>query len=172
MATKIIKTFVCLFCTLYGVSTRAYDFQSGGIYYNILSQEERTCEVAPEYEGGSSYSGYIFIPEQASYGWSSEYTVVAIGNAAFSGCQLDGISIPSTIKHIGDNSFFGCKGLSSLVLPQEVEYIGDYAFYDSDFGGSLTIPSSCKYVGSSAFFETNITDLTFEMIYSVNFNYL
>jgi hypothetical protein len=172
MVTKVLKSLFYTIFTFCYVSANAYDFQSNGVYYNILSEEEATVEVTSEYEGAESYAGYIEIPEVVSYRWSGEYTVVAVGNYAFSHCQLDYISLPSTIKRIGDSAFSNCTGLSYLSLPQEVEYIGDYAFYCSDFGGSLIIPSSCKYVGNSSFFETNISSLTFEPIYTVQFNNL
>ena len=167
MVTKVLKflfTTISAFCF---VSANAYDFKSSGIYFNILSEEEKTVEVTSEYEGASSYSGNIEIPEVVSYGWSNEYTVIAIGDYAFSGCQLDYISLPSTIKRIDNSAFSSCKGLTSLSLPQDVKYIGDDAFSNSDIGGSLTIPSSCKYVGNGSFFQTKITNLTFERIVAV-----
>ena len=167
MVTKVLKflfTTISAFCF---VSANAYNFKSSGIYFNILSEEEKTVEVTSEYEGASSYSGNIEIPEVVSYGWSNEYTVIAIGDYAFSGCQLDYISLPSTIKQIGNSAFSGCTGISSLSLPQEVEYIGDNAFNGSDLAASLFIPKSCKYIGSSAFAYTNITELTIEQSFII-----
>lgn len=170
MVTKVLRSLFYTILAFCYASANAYDFQSNGVYYNILSAEEATVEVTSD-DGSLSYSGSISVPEVV-YGWGSEYTVVSIGNYAFSGCQLDYISLPSTIKRIGDGAFQNCKGLSSMYLPQEVEYIGDYAFYCSDLWGNLTIPSSCKYVGNSSFFETKITDLTFEPIVTVSMNNL
>jgi hypothetical protein len=172
MVTKVLKSlFFTIFAFCYA-SANAYDFQSSGFYFNILSEEDATVEVTSEYEGAVSYDGYIEIPEVVSYGWSSEYTVVAISNYAFFECQLDYVSLPSTIKRIGDCAFHGCTGLTSLSLPQEIKYIGDEAFSNSDIGGNLTIPSRCEYVGNSSFFETNITNLTFEWNYTPNLDNL
>lgn len=171
-----------LLCSLV---TSAYDFEANGVYYNILSEEEATCEVTSD-EGSVTYSGDIEIPEVVSDRWwsSNKYTVVAIGNNAFSDCQQISVSLPRTIKRIGDRAFANCQfenislpdtilqigneafsscqGISALSLPQGVEFIGDNAFSYSDFGGNLTIPLSCKYVGISAFWETDIVSLEFE----------
>jgi hypothetical protein len=38
--------------------------------------------------------------------------------------------IPETVKSIGEFSFQGLNGLTSITIPASVEYIGDSAFYD------------------------------------------
>lgn len=167
------KILIFILVALLPLFANAYDFEYGGIYYNILSSEVEysdeypegllPCEVTYEYDYESSYSGYIVIPEVlSSRWWSNSYKVVCIGERAFMGCQLDGISLPSTITRIGDSAFSGCNGISSQNIPEHIEYIGDNAFYGSSLSGSLTIPLSCKYVGNSAFFDTDITELSFD----------
>lgn len=54
-----------------------------GICYNILSEVEKTVEVA---ENPGGYSGDIVIPEQVIIEGES-YTVAAIGDYAFEGCR-------------------------------------------------------------------------------------
>ncbi len=175
MQSNLIRLFLCIFFLQLCIDISAYDFQRDGIYYNILSEEEATCEVTSEYDyeyPESSYSGYVVIPETVfdSYWNGKEYKVIGIGDWAFYNSQLDGISLPSTIESIGKFSFENCTGISSLILPENIKYVGDDAFAYSNLGGSLIIPNSCKYVGASAFFETNISELTFERITYVNFD--
>lgn len=35
-------------CLVASVPASAYDFEENGIYYNILSEEEKTCEATSE----------------------------------------------------------------------------------------------------------------------------
>ena len=159
MKTKHL--LLSLLALLGSTTLHAYNFERNGIYYNILSEEDRTCEVTFESEGASSYSGWIEIPESVQYYWS-DYTVIGIGDYAFFCCQLDGITLPSTITRIGESAFFDCTGISSLSIPWQIEHIGDNAFSDSDLGGSLYISNSISYIGECAFFDTKITELTLE----------
>ena len=161
MRNVLTKTLcVLLFFIQYSIGANAYDF-----IFNILSEEDRTCEVSFFYDDSGSYTGYVIVPELYQ-----NYTVVGIGDRAFFECNLDGISLPPTIKRIGEEAFWGCKGISSLRIPEQIEYIGDYAFYCSDLGGSVYIPNCCKYIGECSFFETNITELEFEGLFAI-FNY-
>lgn len=153
----------------------AYDFIYGGIYYKIISEEDATCEIATEYDyeyPESPYSGYVTIPETVSNGYwgGKDYQVIGIGDWAFYNCQLDGISLPSTIEKIGNSSFQGCKGISTFTFPESIKYIGDNAFFDSDLAGSLYLPYCCKYIGNSAFYQTDITEFTVEQENSVSQN--
>lgn len=157
------KTILLFSLILVSVVVNAYDFMSDGIYYNILSEEDKTCEVTYVYEWSeweSMYSGDINIPEQVTID-NETYTIVRIGERAFSSCQLDGLSLPSTITQIGSHAFDSCTGISLLSIPSNIEYIEDYSFYESDLSGSIYIPISCKCIGAYAFCRTDITELTF-----------
>ena len=110
----------------------AHDFEAGGIYYNILSEENKTVEVT--YKGDSyiaytnEYSGRVVIPESVTYNGTT-YSVTSIGSSAFSGCyRLTSIEIPNSVTSIGDYAFDGCWGLTSIEIPNSVTSIGDYAF--------------------------------------------
>ena len=117
------------------LTVSAYDFSSNGIYYNILSEENLTCEVT--FRGSTcneyyEYIGHISIPEQVTYG-SKVYKVTAIGNEAFHGNNgyggLTSISIPNTIETIGYNAL-SCTFLKTVTIPESVTSIGDYAFVE------------------------------------------
>ena len=77
--------------------------------------------------------------------------VVEIMRAAFS-CNwyLERISIPNTIRRIGDAAFQDCKNLKSVTLPSSVTELGEYAFAGSGLT-SLTIPSTLQSAGQFAF---------------------
>ena len=58
------------------------------------------------------------------------YTVVAIGDEAFSGNQtLESVSIPDTVTSIGEKAFYDCEELTYLTIGSGVSEIGDAAFF-------------------------------------------
>lgn len=71
---------------------------------------------------------------------------------AFKNCtNLLSVSIPNTVKHIGDKAFYGCSSLTTVILGNSVTTIGSYAF---NYCGSLidiNLPNSVEVIGSHAF---------------------
>jgi len=76
-----------------------------------------------------------------------------IDDKAFYFCQnLKDFSLPSNIKHIGNDSFCGCTSLSgNLVLPSELEYLGDGTFTFCKFTGTLNFPPKINRIGNKTF---------------------
>ena len=60
------------------------------------------------------------------------------------GCEKNAeLSLPSTLKAIGDDAFFLCDGLTSLSLLSSLNTIGERAFlYCDKITGVITIPGS------------------------------
>ena len=75
-----------------------------------------------------------------------------IGDNAFFGCSgLTSIILPSGVTEIGYNAFSGCSGLTSLTLPSGVTEIGYFAFSGCSGLTSLTLPSGVTEIGYNAF---------------------
>ncbi len=82
-----------------------------------------------------------------------------IGEGTFGDCaSLVTVDIPSSVVSIGDHAFRNCTSLSSgqtdFKIPDSVTHIGQYAFYGcSGISGSLTIPASVEAIWMNAFDE-------------------
>ena len=68
---------------LTGISASAYDFKSGELYYNILSENDCTVSVTNKSSGENYVSGDIEIPQKLIYK-SKTYTVTSIGDCLLS----------------------------------------------------------------------------------------
>lgn len=131
------KSVLSIIAGAMALSASAADFTVGGISYNIISLGRQTCEVT-SIGGERFYSGNIVVPEKVvdSYD-NTEYTVIAIGQKAFSFCtDLQSVELPNTIQTLKKDAFGSCSITS------------------------LNIPSSCKYIGESCFWGAKLTDIT------------
>ena len=95
----------------------------------------------------------------------SEYKgkpVTSIEENAFLHCKLlTEITIPSSMKNIGNRAFEGCSGLTELTIPEGVVKIGGCAFFKCDGLTSLTLANSVTSIGYSAFsYCSGLTELT------------
>lgn len=103
----------------------AYDFETEGVYYKILSENDKTVSVTEGFE----YRGTVDIPKKVEYN-SNSYTVIGIDPYAFSNSRnLISVILPETLEYIGSSAFYRCEKLVSLNLPNSITDIGEEAFY-------------------------------------------
>ncbi|WP_279151074.1 leucine-rich repeat domain-containing protein [Muribaculum intestinale] len=120
----------------------AYNFKSDGLYYNILSETDRTVEVT--YYRNDGYGSYyndaygdIEIPSKLIYDRKT-YKVTSIGKYAFYKCSgLTSVTIPNSVTSIGISAFYNCSGLTSVTIGNSVTSIGNSAF--SNCSGLISI---------------------------------
>ena len=61
-------------------------------------------------------------------------------------CQIN-----ANTKFIGEDAFYGCNNLSSIIIPDGVTSIGTQAFFDCGNLTNIIIPNSVTSIGTSAF---------------------
>lgn len=146
------RCIAIVFAITHVLSVQAYDFQYNGLFYNIISETERTVAFAPP-PNINLYAGHLEIPESVTQNVTGiTYKVIAIGDGAFENCtQLTSITIPESVTTIGDNAFSSCSGLSSITIPEGVTIIGSSAFSGCTQLTSVTIPESVTSIGGYAF---------------------
>ena len=91
-----------------------------------------------------------------------EKGVTSIGKYTFKECaNITSISIPTTLKEIGDYAFYGCTNLEGdLGFVKNLTQIGECAFYNcSKLIGEMTFSSEIKIVPSNAFVNVGIRKL-------------
>ena len=100
------------------------DFEVNGLYYDVVDLTKRTCEVTFDTPYYSSYNQEkIVIPESVQY-QGRTFQVVGISHDAFNGSKLvKKLTIPKSIKAIGENAFMGCSGLSELNIDNQIEKV-------------------------------------------------
>ncbi len=115
--------------------------------------------------------GVKSIGSEAFYGLSTLQEVVlysgieSIGNRAFYKTGITSVTIPSTVKQIGENAFAYCKFLSEITIGDEVGSkavtdIEKYAFSNCTGLVKVTINSGVKKMGEKVFSKsTGIKDL-------------
>ncbi len=103
-------------------------------------------------------------------------TVTEIGAYAFSGTDIDSITLSKGLKIIGDSAFEGCKRLTNVSLPDTLEHIGQYAFRGPNNLKTLFIPESVGFIGSYSVGYDVVNDVVFGFVIkgekgSVAYNY-
>ena len=163
---------------LFGITASAATYTEHHYTYTVTGGKATIVDVL-NYDliDITAIRGQVTIPSSLG-----GYTVVAIGDYAFGGCDLiTGITIPGSVKNIGTGAFASCTRLKSVVVPRSitslsekifencaltnitipnsVTSIGDYAFSDCPIT-SITIPSSVTSIGDYAFSYCNLTNIT------------
>ena len=101
-----------------------YSIESNHIYYRIVDNDHKLCEVA-----GFSSTPNAYIQNELKIN-GELYRVTHIADEAFRGKEyLKSVHIPEGIETIGKYAFIGCTGLSTISIPNSVTHISEYAFH-------------------------------------------
>jgi len=128
--------------------TRTYYREINGVFYKLRGTEAIVFERFNDYK---PYFDNVVIPQTVTY-QGVEYTVVSIGEHAFSGSYgLTSITLPPTIRSIGGGAFYNCIGLREFRCPENVTRIEDTAFTNCTGLSSVTIGPNVTNISETAF---------------------
>ena len=129
------------------VSSFAYDFQDGYLFYNILA--DGTVAVTNERLGlpYNNLPASLVIPSEVTGNYGAKYQVSEIADYAFQGCdKLESLVIPNTVKKIGMYAFTGCSKLINISFPESLEDVMAGALYECAWYDNQ--PDGLVYVGN------------------------
>ena len=113
-------------------------------------------------------TGNIIIPATVNYG-ETDYNVTRLmnpndsesgGGGAFQECEITGITLPSSITEIPNNTFWKCKKLANVTLQGAVTRIGESAFVECEALSAIALPETVTEIGSFAFQGAGLTEFT------------
>lgn len=97
------------------------------IYYNYINNYQELEVTCQSNTYDKSYSGYVVIPSEVTH-LGQTFAVTRIGNNAFYECGgVTSVVLPNTIKSIGRSAFKHC-GLKTINIPASVTTIDYEAF--------------------------------------------
>ena len=172
-SNKFSKRIVAVALLLAGwLSVNA--FNVNGIYYDFVektSKKQKVLyrEVKVSYKGENpesykgEYIGDITIPSTVTYN-GVKYYVSEIDWGAFKDCpNLTSVTIPHSIKMIGESAFSGCIGLTNIDIPNSVTNIGIETFKGCTGLTIVDIPNSVTGLEYGAFAGcTSLTTVNFD----------
>lgn len=130
-------------------NAKAYDFASGQLFYNVLSETDGTVEVTQNESG--TYSGDIIIPDVAVYNGKT-YIVTRIGDSAFKQSDITSLRCGNNLTQLGAWCLGSCTKLKSLYITKSVATI------EADAAGGCSVlrnlvfePGCGATIGSRAF---------------------
>lgn len=160
MKNHLTKSLLLLAVLFAAIPVSAYDFSEVNedgktIYYNVISEEDKTCEVTYRDDRSvyrlennfQDYVGVINFPESAN-----GYKVTRIGRKACQSCKdLTTVVIPSSVKSIEYDAFSYCEGLTSVTIPNSVTSIEYGGFEGCIALTSIELPNSLRTISTFAF---------------------
>ena len=129
----------------------SYTYEGVTLNYKITSTGTTNAVKVVFASGYTSTQKDLFIPAKVSNG-GVEYSVTAIDSEAFIYGAFTSVTIPNTVKTIGDFAFQYCVNIESATIPNSVTSIGSQAFSGCSRLTSVTMPNSVMTIEDNAFY--------------------
>lgn len=131
-----------------------------GVYESIIVTVYEQEATSPEYFYGSISNNEVTITgfdqscgvtEVVVPSTVEGYPVTSISSAFKECSSVTSITLPDSLKTIGDYAFYGCSSLTSITIPDGVTAIPSCAFAGCYALESISLPDSITSIGKSAF---------------------
>ena len=139
------------------ITTGSSDY--GGVGYYAIEVHTGESKIVKQgeylfytYEGVNRVLGYVGNDTELVLPDNHNGENYEICPYAFAGCSgLTSVTIPNSVRSIGDYAFAWCYSLTSVTTPNSVTSIGERAFLQCNNLTSVTVGSSLIKIGDSAF---------------------
>ena len=152
---------------LYGGTTTQWKAIRFGLHWNTDTDNYTvTCT-----DGTVSKGGIVtpFQPEangsqglEFTSNGDGTYTVTGIGTCTDTDVVIPSMYNGESVTRIGNQAFYGCSNLISVVIPESVTNIEEAAFYNCRNLESIVIPDNITFVGNSAFYDCPLNGTVYE----------
>lgn len=112
-AFSALRATILILCACTAFAVSAKEFYEGNLKFRTSGSNAIVI--------GYTYAKSIAIPTTVDKDY---YTVTGIAPEAFKNCTAETITIPYSIRSIGNNAFEGCSNLKTITIPASVESLG------------------------------------------------
>lgn len=147
--------------TVYNV---IYTYNPSGSRAEVKRGEHFYYDEDDEYEvlipGSPDAKDEIIILDRFTIN-GKEYIVDEIGCCAFLAKRnIVSVYIPSSIKNIESQAFYGCTQLSNVIMEEGVTSINNLAFCQCKSLKTISLPEGLETINAGAFNDTGLTSIT------------
>ena len=156
---------ICALLFVAVTSMAQQTFTVDNFVYTVTDDVSKTVSV--KQVSSSTEYGEIVIPESVEWEGTT-YTVTSVASMGFqNNNSLTAVTLPSTMRTLGAESFEYCGNLSWIALNEGLETIEEWAFYVNSSASNnmdyITIPASVTSIGKGAFeYRSNLTAVVFQ----------
>lgn len=115
-----------------------------GVKYSLNNGEATIIKQA------TTLTGDIVIPDKVTD--DGTYDVVSIADSAFCQSNITSITLPNSIKSMGNDCLSSCKNLTTAILPESLTSIGNNCFKYSSSLTNVTLPKQLVSLGKYSFY--------------------
>lgn len=142
---KRIKHYLLfILLSLCSMTSQAYDFEVDGLYYNLVSASEKTCQIV----GNREEKVEILIPNEVTFSGIT-FKIVSVKSEAFENQKITKLRFNEYITDIPERAFYNCT-IGDMILSDKIASIGKEAFYGVSFN-DLTIPPNVSEIWRNSF---------------------
>ena len=136
---------LAVFCWPGSTADRLYTVHTKKTYLKWTEENVRTAPAEKVLGAG------VVSPDDTIYELIVPEGVEEIADGALAGTPLCRVTLPSTLRRIGEKAFSGCGALLGIVIPEGVEEIGAGAFENCTGLTSATLPDGIRTVPDRLF---------------------
>ena len=155
---SVLAVLLALLCVISSMSVFKVDVKAEE---SAMKTEDGRFEYVEDTENGG-YMIYDYLLNEDAVEIPAEINgkpVTSIDQYSFYQKTMTSVTIPDTVKKVGESAFYECKNLKNVHIPDSVTDLEPYSFGDCYALASFNIPKGITEIPAYAFEWANITSL-------------